>query len=132
MKTEDIIIAAACIATMAIGAFAFTEAEGAENGGVYYLNGPVYVPPQTLPNYEGAGRTMILPNRPDVGSGSEAYYENRRRMAEAVRLVPEKDGYKILSHVIDNNGIMDTEGLRESGISDEAYDQLRDDAKLGY
>jgi hypothetical protein len=116
MKLENKLIIAACISSLVIAALAYNAAEG-----------------ETLENYEGAGRTIILPNRPDVGSASEAYYRNRQRMAESVRVVDsEDDAARIVHHVIDNNGIMDEEGLREAGVSVEGFNQLIDDANLGY
>ena len=130
MKKKDVIVLAVCAAAIT-GIFGTDNAMCAGDEG-YYLNGPVYVPPQTLPNYEGAGRTMILPNREDVGSGSGEYYDNRERALESASIVEsEEDSRRILEH-FERNGIMDAEGLREAGVSEEGYGQLMDDAKLGY
>lgn len=130
MKKKDVIVLAVCAA--AITGIFFTDNAMCADQEEYYLNDPVYVPPQTLPNYPGASQTMILPNTPDNGSASEEYYDNLNRALESASIVEsEEDSRRILEHV-ERNGIMDAEGLREAGVSEEGYGQLMDDAKLGY
>jgi len=116
MKLENKLAIAACIASLVIAARAYNAA-GAE----------------TLENYEGAGKTYFLPNRPDVGSASEEFYNNRKRALESAIIVEsEDDAARILNHAFDNMGRMDEEGLREAGVSEEGFNQLMDDAQLGY
>jgi len=116
MKLENKLTIAACIASLVISAFAFNAARG-----------------KTLENYEGAGRTYILPNRPDVGSASEEFYDSRKRALESAIIVEsEDDAARILNHAFDNMGRMDEEGLREAGVSEEGFNRLIDDANLGY
>ena len=82
-----------------------------------------------LRNYEGAGRTENLPY---LGEGrTTEYLGNRARMAEAVREMgfSERDQDAIVGHVIDQNGSMNIEQLRESDMSDDAYYQYMDDAR---
>ena len=83
-----------------------------------------------LRNYEGAEYSENLPYR---GQERDAeFLDNRYRMGEAVKemgLGP-RDQEAIVDHVIQDNGRMTIDELRESNMSDEGFDQYMDDARM--
>lgn len=59
-------------------------------------------------------------------SDDPRFMDNRYQMREAVRGMGFENG----DHVIQNGGYMNSDSLRESNISDEAWNQIRDDARF--
>jgi hypothetical protein len=99
---------------------------------------------QDLRYYDGARDTRTLENRqqwrsqqfwdtPSRQVPQEEYWSNRDRAYESARVVTGyEDAERILRHGIDAHGVMDAEGLREAGVSERGFNQLMDDARLGY
>lgn len=65
-------------------------------------------------------------------SRHQEYLDNRGKMGEAVRGMgfSHYDQNEIVDHVIQDDGLMTSDSLRESAISDEAWEQHRDDARF--
>lgn len=60
------------------------------------------------------------------------YLENRENMSEIVNEMglSEDDQREVADHVIDEDGVASGEGLRDSGMSDEGWEQVMDDANI--
>lgn len=83
-----------------------------------------------LKNFDGAGYSEDLPYR---GQERDAeFLDNRYRMGEAVKEMGFglRDQEAIVDHVIQDNGRMTINELRESNMSDEGFDQYMDDARM--
>ena len=65
-------------------------------------------------------------------SDDPRFMDNRYQMSEAVREMGFENGDQaaIVDHVTQDGGYMNADSLRESGISDEAWNQMRDDARF--
>lgn len=62
----------------------------------------------------------------------DQFYGNRDKMGEAVRDLGlgDDDQAAIVDHVLDDGGWANANSLRESEISDEGWNQIRDDARF--
>lgn len=62
----------------------------------------------------------------------DQFYENRERMREVVRQtgIRDHDQDIIIEHVIQDGGQVTSDSLRESSISDQAWEQITDDARF--
>ena len=82
-----------------------------------------------LKNFDGAGYSEDLPYRGQ--KITTEFLDNRNRMGEAVKSMGlnMRDQEAIVDHVIQDNGRMTIDQLRESNMSDEGFNQYMDDAR---
>lgn len=63
---------------------------------------------------------------------NERYLEDVRMLEEAVDILdlPEEDDRALMEHILEDDGTMTSDSLRDSDISDETWERLRDDARF--